>query len=81
MLIRTPFKEKDVKGVVSREKRYATLAKKEGDYAKKKEAQEKAKHEPEMAKDSKREAKIADAFSRVRRGIATEEAKKLKGKK
>lgn len=72
-------KEKDIKGVVSRENRYATLAKKEGDYAKKQFKIEKSKGLREMAKDSAREALIAYAFSKKRREIAEREKKLLKG--
>ncbi len=71
------MKRNDVLGVVKRQKRYSTLAKKEGDYAKKKEAEEKRKHDPEMAKDSAREAQVAYAFARRRKRIAEEEKKKL----
>ena len=67
----------DVKGVVKRQKRYATLAKKEGEYAKRQEKREKKEHLPEMAKDSEREAKIAFGFSAYRKKIAENEAKKL----
>lgn len=83
MLIRDHSKdeqEKDIKGVVSRQKRYSTLAKKEGEYALKKEAEEKKEHRPEMAKDSAQEAKIAFAFAKKRRKIASKEKKKLKEK-
>ena len=73
--------DKDIKGVVSRQKRYATLAKKEGEYALKKEGQEKKAHDPEMAKDSAREAKIAFKFAKKRRKIAQKESKKLVVKK
>ncbi len=72
------MKTKDVKGVVSRQKRYSTLAKKEGQYALKQEKKEKTKHEPEMAKDSAREAEIAFKFAAYRKGIAQKEAKKLR---
>lgn len=72
------MKNKDVKGVVSRQKRYATLAKKEGKYALKQEKKEKAKREPEMAKDSAREAEIAFKFSAYRKKIAEAESKKLR---
>lgn len=71
------MKTKDIKGVVSRQKRYATLAKKEGQYAKKQEKKERARHDPEMAKDSAREARIAFGFSAYRKHIAEAEAKKL----
>lgn len=74
-------KTKDVKGVVSRQKRYSTLAKKEGKYALKKEREEKSKGEPEMAKDSSREAKIAFGFAKLRKAIANKEEKKLTKKK
>jgi hypothetical protein len=72
--------DKVVKGVVSRQKRYATLAKKEGEYALKKEAEEKKEHKPEMARDSAREAKIAFGFSKKRKKFAQQEKKKLKEK-
>ena len=71
-------KKSDIKGVVSRQKRYSTLAKKEGRYALKKEKQEKKAHEPEMAKDSAREARIAFNFAAMRKHIARAESKKLK---
>lgn len=70
--------EKDIIGVVSRQKRYATLAKKEGQYAEKQVVKEKKSHKPEMAKDSEREARIAFTFSAYRSKIAEKEAKKLK---
>lgn len=71
-------KEKDVKGVVSRQKRYSTLAKKEGQYALKKEKEEKKHHLPEMAKDSAQEAKVAFTFAKIRKEKARKEMKKLK---
>jgi len=74
-------KERDVKGVISREKRYSTLAKKEGQYAKKAEASERKRHLPEMAKDSAHEAKVAFEFAKKRKAIVHKEEKKLKGKK
>jgi len=67
----------DIKGVVKRQKRYATLAKEEGEYAEKKEKQEAKKGMPEMARDSAREAEIAFDFSSKRRKIAKDEEKKL----
>ena len=70
--------KKDIEGVVKRQKRYSTLAKKEGVYAIKKAKEEKAKHEPEMQKDSEREARIAFGFSAYRKHIAENEAKKLR---
>jgi hypothetical protein len=73
-------RSKDIKGVVSRQKRYSTLAKKEGQYALKQEQKEKKAHEPEMAKDSAREAKIAFSFSAMRKHIAEKEATKLRKK-
>ena len=71
------MKKKDIKGVVSRQKRYATLAKKEGQYALKKAFEEKKKHLPEMEADSKREAKIAFSFAKKRKAIAAKEKQKL----
>ena len=79
MLIRDEYK--DIKGVVKRQKRYATLAKKEGKYALKQEKKEKKQHLPEMAKDSEREAKIAFNFSALRKDIAKKEEAKLRRKK
>ncbi len=73
--------DKDVKGVVAREKRYATLAHKEGEYAKKQEKKEKSKGLKEMAKDSKHEAKVAFMFEKKRKAIVEKEKKLLKGKK
>lgn len=70
--------KKDIKGVVSRQKRYSTLARKEGNYALKSAKKEKAKHETEMAKDSEREARIAFGFSAYRKHIAEAEERKLK---
>lgn len=67
----------DIKGVVKRQKRYATLARREGEYALKKEKEEKKEKAPEMAKDSAREAKIAFQFARKRKNIADQEQKKL----
>lgn len=72
------MKQKDIKGVIKRQKRYATLAHKEGVYAKKIEKRERSKGLKEMAKDSAREAKIAFGFERERKGIARSEEKKLK---
>lgn len=74
-------KQKDIKGVVARQNRYATLAKKEGKYALKKASEEKKEHRPEMAKDSNQEAKIAFTFAKKRKGIAKKEASKLKKSK
>jgi len=80
-----PMKKKiaDINGVISREKRYATLAKNEGKYAVKKEAEEKKKHMPEMARDSAHEAKVAFQFAKKRKKIVKNAAAKLpkKGKK
>ena len=70
--------KKDIKGVVSRQKRYSTLARKEGNYALKSAKKEKAKNETEMAKDSEREARIAFGFSAYRKHIAEAEERKLK---
>ena len=70
--------EEDIKGVVSREGRYATLAKKEGDYAMKQIPKEKAKGMKEMAKDSKHEAKVAYMFAKKRKSIAAKESRKLR---
>lgn len=72
--------QKDIKGVVSRQKRYSTLAKKEGQYALKQVSKEKKAHELEMAKDSAREAQIAFSFASMRKDIAKKEAKKLRKK-
>ena len=75
-------KERDVKGVISREKRYSTLAKKEGDYAKKVEHSESKRGLKEMAKDSRHEAKVAYSFAKKRKAIVSKEEKKLpKGKR
>ena len=70
-------RQNDIKGVVKRQKRYATEAKSEGQYALKKEKEEKKEGAPEMAHDSAREAKIAFQFARKRKTIATKEQKKL----
>lgn len=75
------LKKSDIKGVVSRQKRYSTLAKKEGEYAKRKEKEERRKGLPEMAKDSAHEAKVAFSFAKKRREIVRKEEKKLKVKK
>ena len=72
------MKEKDVKGVIKRQKRYATLAEQEGKYAEKIAKKESSKHLPEMAKDSKQEAKVAFSFANKRRKIVQKEKKKLK---
>ena len=69
--------QEDIKGVVSRQKRYSTLAKNEGKYAEKQAFKERRSHKPEMAKDSEREAKIAFGFSAYRKHIAEKEAEKL----
>jgi hypothetical protein len=66
---------------VSRQNRYSTLAKKEGQYAAKQAKVELKKKLPEMAKDSTREAKIAFTFARKRKAIANLEKQKLKNKK
>jgi transposase-like protein len=71
---------RDIKGVVKRQRRYSTLAKKEGRYAIQEEAKELREHLPEMARDSANEAKIAFSFARKRRGVANKEEKKLHGK-
>ena len=71
-------REKDIRGVVSRQKRYATLAKKEGKYALKKEHEEVKEGAKEMAHDSAREAKIAFSFAKMRKQIAKKEENKLK---
>ena len=68
----------DIKGVVKRQKRYATLAKNEGKYALKKEKEEVKEGATEMAHDSAREAKIAFQFARKRKEIASKEQQKLK---
>ena len=81
MLIRDSYKEpsdKDIKGVVKRQKRYSTLAKKEGKYALKQEKKERKQHHPEMAKDSAREARIAFNFASMRKDVAKKEEEKLK---
>lgn len=68
----------DIKGVISREKRYSTLAKKEGIYAKKIAKKEQSKGMKEEANDSKHEAKVAFMFAKKRRDIVSKEKKKLK---
>jgi len=70
-------KIRDIKGVISREKRYATLAKKEGRYAKKKEKEEKHRGLKEMAKDSAHEAKWGFEFAKKRKAIVKKELRKL----
>lgn len=70
-------KKSDIEGVVKRQRRYSTLAKKEGQYAKRQEKKEKMEHKPEMARDSAREAKIAFGFSAYRKNIAKDEERKL----
>ena len=77
-LVRNMPKTQDIIGVVSRQKRYSTLAKKEGKYALKQAKKEKKAHEPEMAKDSAREARIAFNFAAMRKHIAEKESKKLR---
>jgi len=71
-------REKDIEGVVKRQKRYATLAKKEGKYALKKEREEVKEGAKEMAHDSAREAKVAFQFAKKRKAIAKKEENKLK---
>jgi hypothetical protein len=71
-------KEKDIKGVISREKRYSTLAKNEGKYAQKKLKEEKRKGLKEMAKDSAHEAKVAFSFAKKRKAIVKKEERKLR---
>lgn len=73
-------KRKDIKGVISRQKRYSTLAREEGKYAKKKESEERKKGLKEMASDSSREAKIAFSFAKKRQKIVRKEEKKLRKK-
>ena len=73
-------KRKDIKGVISRQKRYSTLAKEEGQYAKRKETQERKKGLREMAADSSREAKVAFSFAKKRREIVRKEERKLRKK-
>jgi hypothetical protein len=73
--------QRDIKGVISCEKRYSTLAKQEGQYAKKAATSEKKRGLTEMAKDSKHEAKVAFEFAKKRRTIVSKEQKKLKGSK
>jgi len=73
-------KEKDIKGVIRRQRYYSTLAEKEGKDAVKRMQKEKKANKPEMAKDSKQEAKICFAFSKLRKKIANKQIKKL-GKK
>jgi|GEM_PF-5970739 hypothetical protein len=75
------LKKKDIKGVISREKRYSTLAKQEGAYAKKAAASEKKRGLKEMAKDSRHEEKVAYEFAKKRKVIVSKEKKKLKGAK
>lgn len=76
--MRNTKKIKDIKGVISREKRYSTLAKKEGRYAKKIEKKEKKNGMIEQAKDSKHEAKIAFEFAKKRKQIVSKEKQKFK---
>jgi hypothetical protein len=71
-------KERDIKGVISKEKRFSTLAKKEGKTALKAKARESKAGMKEQAKDSAHEAKVAFMFARKRKEIANKEAKKLK---
>lgn len=71
------MKTKDVKGVITRQKRYSTLAKKEGEYAKHQEKHERAIGLPEMAKDSAHEAEVAFDFASKRKSIVKKEEKKL----
>jgi len=74
--------QRDIKGVISRQKRYSTLAKQEGDYAKKAEKKERKRGLKEMAKDSAHEAKVAYSFAKKRKSIVSKEEKKLsKGKR
>lgn len=71
-------KERDIKGVVKRERYYSTLAKKEGKYALKQVKKEARAGKTEMAKDSRHEAKVAFEFAAKRKKIASKEAKKLR---
>jgi hypothetical protein len=68
---------RDIKGVISRQKRYATLAKKEGDYAAQKATEEKSKGLMEMYKDSMNEKHIAYQFAKKRKRIVSKMVKKL----
>lgn len=74
-------KERDLKGVISRQKRYSTLAKQEGDYAKKAASRERKRGLKEMEKDSNHEAKVAYKFAKKRMDIVMKEEKKLRKKK
>lgn len=71
-------RERDLKGVISRQKRYSTLAKQEGDYAKKSQRRSSKRGLKEMAKDSANEAKICYGFAALRKNIAKKAEKKLK---
>lgn len=73
--------QRDIKGVIAREKRYSTLARKEGDYAKKVASKESKRGLKEMAKDSKHEEKVAYSFAKKRKAIVNKEQGKLKDKK
>jgi hypothetical protein len=71
----------DIKRVITRQKRYATLARQEGTYALKKKKEEEREGAPESAQDSAREAKIAFVFARKRKEIVKNEEKKIPKKK
>jgi len=76
-----PKRITDIIKTVARQKRYSTLAKKEGDYAKQKEKEERKHGMTEEAKDSSREARIAYMFAKKRKKWAEQEQKKLKKNK
>ena len=70
-------KQKDIKGVVKRQRYYASLAKNEGKGALERMKKERKSGKTEMAKDSKNEAKICFMFAKKRKGIAAKALKKL----
>ena len=67
-------KSKDYAKVATREKRYSTLAHKEGQEASKRAKRESAHHEPIAAADSRREARNAEAWA-VKRKKWSKQAK------
>ena len=74
-------KARDIKGVISKEKRFSTLAKIEAKTAHKAFQREKKAGLKEMAKDSKHEEKVAYSFAKKRKAIVNKESKKLRRSK
>jgi hypothetical protein len=70
-------KSKDYAKVATREKRYSTLAHKEGQEASRRARRESAHHEPIAAADSRREAKNAEMWAKKRTAWASKAKKNI----